>query len=110
MAVYSCSNCNFRFAANEAKKCPRCDSTDIREFQQRGKEEPQPGAPAGHHAPRPPSRLVYGDGKGAWRSFHSQQASVCPNCGGKEFELNYKRKEKTCRKCGDILPLPRRFA
>ncbi|GEM_PF-1068421 len=77
----------------------------------------QPGAkPAATEQPRVYSTsgsMVYGDTKDAWKSYHSNPsggASGCPHCGGTAFELNYKRKEKICKKCGEILPLPRRMA
>lgn len=53
---------------------------------------------------------VYGDTKGAWRSFHAQEVKACSKCGSMDFDLDWKHKEKTCRKCGEIFPLPRRSA
>ncbi|OIO26417.1 hypothetical protein AUJ14_01840 [Candidatus Micrarchaeota archaeon CG1_02_55_22] len=111
MRVFRCSNCNFRFQAEEADKCPRCSSIDVAAF---GKDIAQdtntprtPGAPA----PTGDKPRVFREGKAGWRDFHTQDSSrACPECGGAEFTLDYKRKEKTCKKCGAVLPLPRRYA
>ncbi len=56
--------------------------------------------------------IVYGDTKAAWQSYHNTSGGSlgCPHCGNTSFEFNYKRKEKICKKCGEILPLPRRMA
>lgn len=76
----------------------------------------QPGAkPASFEQPKVYSAtgsIVYGDTKAAWQSYHNTSGGSlgCPHCGNTSFELNYKRKEKICKKCGEILPLPRRMA
>ena len=94
MTTFSCIECRFRFEAAAASSCPRCGSASIEEFKPRGVVGPH----------------VIRDGKDGWVDFHSQQSKLCPHCGGAEFDLNYKRKEKVCRKCGEVLPLPRRMA
>ena len=116
MPVYSCSNCHFRFESAEKKNCPRCSSAEVTEFKQTRSErdghavvrEEKPVV-AGE---RPPGHVPfhYAEGKEGWKSFHAQQTNVCPHCGGVEFDLDWGKKEKTCRKCGEILPLQRRFA
>lgn len=93
MTAYSCSDCRFRFEAASPAACPRCGSVEIGEFK------------SGFGGAK-----VIRDGKDGWQDFHSQRQVACPNCGGRDFELNYKRKERTCRKCGEVLALPRRFA
>jgi uncharacterized protein (DUF983 family) len=50
---------------------------------------------------------VFGDTKDAWKSFHSSSPSNCPKCGGTEFHRDFKHKEKTCKKCGEISSLRR---
>ncbi len=117
MTVFSCSNCGFRFEGAGAKSCPRCASAEVSEFRQSRHErggvtvvrEERPvieGGPANPH-----HKLVhYREGKEGWRDFHNQQATACPNCGGTEFDRDAKRKEKVCRKCGEVMSLPRRFA
>ncbi len=118
MPVFSCANCGFRFPSDEQKNCPRCSSADVSEFKQvrseRGgvavvREERQfPSAPGDAPARKP---MVYREGKAGWQDFHTQTAvNECPKCGGKDFTLDYGKKEKVCKKCGEIYPLPRRFA
>lgn len=130
-----CKNCRLEFKADDrsrVSRCPRCDSDrlDIT-------RDPLPDAPiankpgdvqvgattAGQTGAKPASSdspkvystsgtVVYGDTKDAWKSYHSNPSggAGCPHCGGTSFEFNYKRKEKICKKCGEILPLPRRMA
>ena len=98
MAVFECKNCRFRFQGEAASKCPRCDSTEVAEYAARGHGRPPAAADAGKPGERPdqshPPRVVR-EGKEGWMDFHNQQASGCPECGGSQFELNWKRKEKT---------------
>ncbi|MEK6953873.1 MAG: hypothetical protein AABX01_02625 [Candidatus Micrarchaeota archaeon] len=49
------------------------------------------------------------DGKEGWRDFHKSEVRVCQDCGGTEFDFNWKRKERSCKKCGSIYPLARRM-
>ncbi len=115
MPVFSCSNCGFRFTTEEKKNCPRCSSGDTHEFKQSRHERggvavvsaERPAGPEGVARHKP---VHYRGGKGGWVDFHSQQTNVCPHCCGTEFERDYRKKEKTCKKCGEILALPRRFA
>lgn len=119
-----CKNCRLEFKTDDnsrVSRCSRCDSDKL-EFTR----DPLPEAKAGDGAvtaAKPASSdqpkiystsgaMIYGDTKDAWKSYHSNPAGGlgCPHCGGTAFEFNYKRKEKTCKKCGEILPLPRRFA
>lgn len=105
MPVFSCANCGFRFEASESKKCPRCTSTEVSSF---GKEENK-GAEEKHSGAKSFGGPLK-TGKEGWKDFHSSDLTACPDCGSKEFERNWKRKEKTCSKCGAIMPLPRRMA
>ena len=108
MMKVTCLNCRLFFNADDDSKveqCPRCSSRNLKkEF------EKKEGAAAAFK-PRvySSSGMVHGDTKEAWRSFHNQGVSQC-KCGSTEFELNFKRKEKVCKKCGEVYALPRRFA
>ncbi len=120
-----CKNCRLEFKTDDnsrVSRCSRCDSDKL-EFTRDPLPETIPAAtPAGTAKPGTESSpkvystsgaMVYGDTKDAWKSYHSNPgggASGCPHCGGSAFEFNYKRKEKICKKCGEILPLPRRMA
>lgn len=67
----------------------------------------------GAASPHSPHKYFGGpvmSGKPGWQEFHSSQIKACPDCGGADFDLNWKRKEKTCKKCGAVLALPRRSA
>lgn len=130
-----CKNCRLEFKADDrsrVSRCPRCDSDRLditrdplpvvpienKPSDTQVGATPTTGAskPAlGHEAPKVYSSggsVVYGDTKDAWKSYHSNPTggTGCPHCGGTAFEFNYKRKEKICKKCGEILPLPRRMA
>ena len=95
MVAYSCNECRFRFeVATKATTCPRCGSASVAVYENRGA--------VGSDSLK--------SGKEGWRDFHNQQQKTCPRCNGTEFDLNYKRKEKVCKKCGEVLALPRRFA
>ncbi len=115
MTVFECRNCRFRFQAEEASKCPRCDSTEVAEYAAGGHRRtaaataPVAGSKAGEQPATHPSPKIVREGKEGWMDFHNQQAASCPECGGTQFDLNWKRKEKTCAKCGAVLALPRRF-
>jgi hypothetical protein len=72
-----------------------------------------PGGPAGGQSRAPRSYKfyeprVFGETKEAWKSFHAAEVKQCTKCGGTDFRLDWKHKEKTCIKCGEIYPLPRR--
>ncbi len=92
------------FEAEESSQCPRCSSTNI--F--RKAREELPGEK------KEQRKFVFGapvsDTKESWMKFHNNTdtAQGCAACGSKEFEYIWKRKEKVCKKCGDILPLRRR--
>jgi len=105
-----CLNCNFRF--ERGTYCPRCNSHKIKELAQKEFEKPA----AGEAAERKPmvfdksGQRVYGDTKTAWKSFHNQVQTACPSCGGAEFDYDHRHKQKVCKKCGEILFMPRRPA
>jgi len=101
-------SCGFRFEAADKKNCPRCSSAEVSSFSNRRDENVPSSSEAPHRAPTSFGPLK--SGKEGWKSFHSNEMVVCPDCSGKEFDLNWKRKEKTCRKCGAVLALPRRSA
>lgn len=60
------------------------------------------------NAGRPQSKQVVTDSKRSWKEFHSSEQKACTQCGGADFDLDFKHKEKVCKKCGNIMPLPRR--
>ncbi len=106
-----CLNCNFKF--ERGTYCPRCNSHKLKELEAFEK----PAAPGeGEAQERKPmvfdksGQRVYGDTKEAWKSFHSQVQNACPNCSGVEFTYDYRHKQKVCKKCGEILFMPRRPA
>ena len=109
MAKFICSNCKLKFEAAEAAVCPRCTSKRIGRLVEKTVEKPA-GSAAAAGKPHVYSSQILGESKDSWKSFHSQEVAACPECGGKEFELNWKHKEKICKKCGTILNLPRRGA
>ncbi len=108
---YTCENCNLPFEAEDALNCPRCSSRKIkRVFEKKPATITVPGTAA-------PERLAYShvnmagrEGKEGWKDFHKSDVKACIECGGLDFDLNWKHKEKVCKKCGAIFPLPRRFA
>ncbi len=102
MNRFNCKNCNLEFDAEDAKQCPRCSSSTLNRKTEAPKE-----------LTAEPRRFVFGailnDTKDSWMKYHNNDAAqVCAGCGGKEFEFIWKRKEKVCKKCGDIMPLRRR--
>ncbi len=104
MTIFECKSCRFRFQSSESKKCPRCDSQEVFEYVSRSQTESS-------NPTNPSTSKVIREGKEGWRDFHNNsQTSTCPECGGTNFDLNWKRKEKTCKKCGAVFSLPRRFA
>lgn len=105
---FVCSNCRLEFEGSDSTViCPRCSSKRI-EKQGKGKQTEQGFKEEKNKGFRSP--YVYRDGKEGWRDFHSQDTKTCPDCGGTDFDFNWKHKEKVCKKCGNVLPLPRKFA
>ena len=113
---WQCLNCKMRFeSVEEPDVCPRCNSGHVRPF---GQEAPR-GSPKSLLGPVEQTQerkafvhvaggqRVFGDTKDAWKSFHSSSPSNCPKCGGTEFNRDFKHKEKTCKKCGEISSLRR---
>lgn len=104
----TCTNCRLSFKADDdsfVRECPRCSSTKLRKELDKKPDAPKEFKPRVYNA----SGVVYGDTKDAWKSFHAQDVKTC-KCGSTEFDLNWKRKEKVCRKCGEVYALPRRSA
>ena len=107
----TCVNCKLRFDADDdarISQCPRCSSKKLR-FE-RAEVERKPFDQSRPRVYSSQGQVVHGDTKAAWQSFHSADVKACPKCGGTEFDMNFKRKEKTCKKCGEILNMPRRFS
>jgi hypothetical protein len=111
---FCCQNCRLKFDAHEGSLvCPRCSSKRIEQVVDKKKKAEEGGAHAGQagqagqagksFGPRGPS--VLGEGKEAWMAAQTFEIKVCPDCGSTEFDLNFKRREKVCRKCGSIFPL-----
>src|SRR3989338_8386898 len=101
-----CLNCNFKFERGDF--CPRCSSRKVRELEFKEK-------PPSEEKPKPmvfdkSGQRIFGDTKTAWKSFHNKVQNTCLNCSGTQFSFDHKHKEKTCVKCGEILPLQRRPA
>ncbi|MEK6843320.1 MAG: hypothetical protein AABY04_02440 [Candidatus Micrarchaeota archaeon] len=105
---HECENCKLQFDSEEPQNCPRCSSRKIKRAFDKKKFDTKPIVAAGkpvysHHS------TIGREGKEGWRDFHSSQTKSCPECNGLEFEYNWKHKEKICKKCGSIMPLPRRM-
>ncbi len=107
-----CKNCKLEFTTDDSSKltrCPRCSAgKDKLDLQRDPLEAPKTSADP-KKVVYSSSGIVYGDTKEAWKSFHRVESKACPKCGGTDFERDFKRKEKTCKKCGEIYPLARRF-
>ncbi|MFH0713485.1 MAG: hypothetical protein V1722_02790 [Candidatus Micrarchaeota archaeon] len=132
-----CKNCNLEFESSDARQCPRCSSANItgksskyeKPVSTQTSSIPEEVAPATtkvvivpeNTAAAPvaptavaPRRFVFNqplsDTKESWKKFHNNTdtAQTCPGCGGVDFEFVWKRKEKICKKCGEIQPLRRR--
>ncbi|HIH20313.1 TPA: hypothetical protein HA244_03520 [Candidatus Micrarchaeota archaeon] len=106
-----CVNCNFKF--ERGSSCPRCHSQKLRELEFKDKKDELQAGPSQPAKPMvfdKSGQRVFGDTKTAWKSFHNKVQNACPNCSGTEFSFDHKHKEKTCVKCGEILPLQRRPA
>ncbi len=104
---FTCKNCHLEFESEDTGQCPRCSSANI----STKKTEEQTGEMQGEK--KEPRKFVFGapvsDTKESWMKFHNVGAvQVCPGCGGKEFNFDWKKREKTCNKCGEIMPLRRR--
>ncbi len=89
---FICSNCGNH--GDNPAICTKCFSKNI--------------AAPGQKVAVTGNKQVMTEGKEGWKSFHSQEVTKCTKCGSNEFVYNYKRKEKTCKKCGEIFSLPRR--
>lgn len=108
-----CKNCKLEFTTDDPSKltgCPRCSAGKDKLDVQRDPLDIRP-KPVGEQKKVVYSSagVVYGETKEAWKSFHRVESKACPKCGGIDFERDFKRKEKTCNKCGEIYPLARRF-
>ncbi len=129
-----CKRCSIEFEGDStAIPCPRCSVREVVEKQLpkhktqsaetapassgltgSGSSSSSSQVPVSAAQPAQPRRFVYGaqlnDTKESWMKFHNASGDVqaCPGCGEKEFELDWKRREKTCKKCGEIMPLKRR--
>ncbi|MEM4255502.1 MAG: hypothetical protein QXR53_04220 [Candidatus Norongarragalinales archaeon] len=105
-----CLNCHFKF--ERGTYCPRCNSHKLKELEAKEPAE-KPDETLQDKKPMvfdKSGQRVYGDTKQAWKSFHNQVQNACPNCGGVEFDYDHRHKQKICKKCGEILFMPRRPA
>lgn len=113
MSVLSflCTNCKASFDAEEPGPCPRCSSRKVIRQLTAQKEPAAPAGPAQEERPHLPPQQIR-DGKGGWQDFHQSEVRQCLDCGNSDpaqFDLDWKHKEKTCKKCGAVLPLGRRL-
>jgi DNA-directed RNA polymerase subunit RPC12/RpoP len=128
---YECENCKLQFETEEPQNCPRCSSRKIRRAYEKKKFDGRSGssgsatsgptgsahsAGSGHSGPSTGPKVAYShqsfigrEGKEGWRDFHKSEVRQCADCGSTEFEFNWKHKERSCKKCGAIYPLPRRM-
>ncbi len=90
--------------------CPRCTSKRIERVAVKVKTGIVGPAPSGVRLPerRVFSSKIMGESKDSWKSFHGQELVSCPECGGVEFDFDWKHKEKICKKCGNVVKIPRR--
>ena len=114
---WTCANCHYKFSSElEIETCPRCTSRRMSVTEEKAPEPASPAAAALADKPHTPRSYkfydprIYGETKSAWKSFHAAEVKQCTKCGGLDFDMDWKHKEKTCRKCGEIYPLPRRMA
>ncbi|MFH0971532.1 MAG: hypothetical protein V1835_03105 [Candidatus Micrarchaeota archaeon] len=108
---YECDNCKLLFESDDPQICPRCSSKKIRHASERKKFDTKLATTTHQHEKVAYSHtsFVGRDGKEGWRDFHKAEVRGCADCGGIDFDLNWKHKEKVCKKCGAIYPLPRRM-
>jgi|GEM_PF-3577918 RNA polymerase subunit RPABC4/transcription elongation factor Spt4 len=81
MKEWICENCYLVFLSEEPVSCPRCSSKKIR-LKRKDEEEEK-------------------------TQIKELKAGACTNCGGTDFILDWKKREKICKKCGNIMPLVR---
>ena len=107
-----CTNCKASFEADEPGPCPRCNSKKV--IRQLGKPKPEEAPAASgpeEEKPHLPPQQIR-EGKAGWQDFHQSAMRQCLECGNTDpaqFDLDWKHKEKTCKKCGAVLPLGRRL-
>ncbi len=111
MMKYECENCKLQFDSDDPQICPRCSSRRIKRAIERKKfdDKAASGGPLKERTAFSHQSFIGRDGKEGWRDFHKTDVRGCADCGGTDFELNWKHKEKICKKCGAIYPLPRRM-
>jgi hypothetical protein len=107
---YACENCSLHWAAEEAVICPRCSSRKVAPAVEKKKFGDAKTELTGNKERVAFSHQSFAarDGKEGWKDFHKSEVRACLECGGVEFDLNWKHKEKVCKKCGSVLPLQRR--
>ena len=111
MPNFSCDNCHNKFSAEDASQCPRCNSKHITLLKE--KKEATEASAQPHNKPAQPSSrgpIIMGDTKASWAAYHASEITACPDCGSTEFDFNWKRREKSCKKCGSVFGLKRRGA
>lgn len=97
-----CQACrNAYYSDDPLEGCPVCGSATVTRVKEK---EGERDAAAG----RPQYKNVVTDSKQSWREFHSTEQKACTQCGSTDFNLDFKHKEKVCKKCGNIMSLPRR--
>lgn len=108
---FLCKNCNLSFEADDAVICPRCSSKDLeKKLEKWRKETDAKRTDDGKKIVYSTNRIAYSDTKEGWKASLSYEMKACPECGQAEFDFNWKRREKTCKKCGSVFPLARRQA
>lgn len=105
---FLCKNCSLAFEADSALICPRCSAKSPEKTPDKRFEKDEERTFAGDKIVYSTTHRVFSESKEGWMSFHQNELRVCTDCGGAEFEFNWKRKEKTCSKCGSVFPLARR--
>jgi DNA-directed RNA polymerase subunit RPC12/RpoP len=103
-----CNSCKNVFESEEVSPCPACSSKKVIMVvnQQASAPEIEETKPVASALQEP---KIIRDGKEGWKDFHQSDLKACLKCGGTEFEYNWKHKEKHCKKCGEIIRLPRRM-
>jgi acetyl-CoA carboxylase beta subunit len=48
-----------------------------------------------------------GETKSSWAAFHSSEQRECSECHGMEFDIDWKHRQKICKKCGAIYGMKR---
>ncbi|MGB9577459.1 MAG: hypothetical protein ACP5O3_03815 [Candidatus Micrarchaeia archaeon] len=106
MTDYFCNNCKYSFSGEDTQNCPRCSSKKIiiKREAKRGEQSSQSTQQKSFVYRNP---LIVGETKSSWAAFHSSEQRECSECHGMEFDIDWKHRQKICKKCGAIYGMKR---